>query len=76
MVEIQAERLALLLAHAHLAHGLPVLFKDFECQACIIAVKFVVQHVADRRAVDCEQGLACLHAGARSRAARIHAHDF
>ena len=76
MLEIQAERLALTLAHAHLADAFPIRFEYAERQPRVIAVKFVIQHIADRGPIDLQQSLPRPQARARRRTARIHADDF
>ena len=76
VLKIQAERLPFALAHAHLTDSLPVLLEDFERQACVIAVKLVVQHIPDCGAVDLQQGLPRRKPRTGRRAALVHADDF
>ena len=76
MLEIQAERLALALAHTHLADAFPIRFQHAERQPRVVAVKFVIQHITDRCPIDLQQSLPRPQSRTRRRTARIHTDNF
>jgi len=74
MLEVESERLTLLLSNGHRVR-LAVLIQQLEREAGIIAVKFIVQHVAYCCAVDHQQGLACADTCALRRGTRVDRYD-